>query len=142
MSLRVVFDTNTRVSAIVFKGTPLQAIEHASAPHFEQLISDILFTELKNVLENKFQSRGIAIDLELSEIRRQSILVHPLETISGCRDSDDNRVLECAIAGSADLIVSGDRDLLVLGDFRGIRILTARAFVNEFCSSDSEYRRI
>lgn len=128
MSLRVVFDSNTRVSAIVFKGTPLEAVEHACPPDFEQIISDVLFAELKDVLEQKFQNRGIAIDLELAAIRRQSILVQPVETISACRDSDDNRVLECAIAGGADLIVSGDRDLLVLGAFRGIRILTCTRF--------------
>jgi putative PIN family toxin of toxin-antitoxin system len=137
VSLRIVFDTNTRISAIVFKGTPLEALDHACSPAFDQFISHALLDELENVLTRKFHGRGVAIDLELAALQRQAHRVQPTETITACRDKDDNRVLECAVAAQAQLIVSGDNDLLTLCSFRGIRILTARAFLDEFRSSPS-----
>jgi predicted nucleic acid-binding protein len=48
-----------------------------------------------------------------------------------CRDRDDDHVIALAIAIAADAIVTGDRDLLVLGQFRGVRMLTARVFLDE-----------
>jgi putative PIN family toxin of toxin-antitoxin system len=138
VSVRLVFDTNTRISAIVFKGTPLEAIDHACPPDFRQAISNALLAELEGVLKRKFQTNGIAVDLELAILRRDLLVVDPSEAITVCRDKDDNRVLECAIAAEAQLIVSGDNDLLTLRSFRGIRVLTARAFLDEFRSSPSQ----
>jgi putative PIN family toxin of toxin-antitoxin system len=142
VSLRIVFDTNTRVSAIVFKGTPLEAIDHACPPDFQQAISAPLLDELEGVLKRKFQSKGVAIDLELAALRRDALIVHSSETITACRDKDDNRVLECAVAAQAQLIVSGDSDLLTLRSFHSIRILTARAFLDEFRPSSSQPHRL
>jgi len=56
-------------------------------------------------------------------------LVEPTHRIDASRDPDDNRVLEAAIAGEADYIVTGDRDLLELGSYEGIRIVTPAEFV-------------
>jgi predicted nucleic acid-binding protein len=53
----------------------------------------------------------------------------PQEEITACRDPSDNKFLEVAVAGEADLIVSGDDDLLVLNPFREIPIVTPRAFL-------------
>ncbi|MFY9557484.1 MAG: putative toxin-antitoxin system toxin component, PIN family [Blastocatellia bacterium] len=54
------------------------------------------------------------------------------EEISDCRDKDDNKFLELAVCGNAQCIVSGDGDLLELHPFRGIRILQAQKFLDEF----------
>ncbi|MBN1967596.1 MAG: putative toxin-antitoxin system toxin component, PIN family [Anaerolineae bacterium] len=54
-----------------------------------------------------------------------------------CRDPDDNHILACAVAGQAILIVSGDSDLLDLGEYRGVRIMTAAQFVTMMETADS-----
>lgn len=60
----------------------------------------------------------------LHRISEQTIVVAPGVEITASRDPDDNRVLEAAIAGQADAIVTGDRDLLSLGEFEGIPIIS------------------
>ena len=59
-------------------------------------------------------------------------LVPIVERISACRDATDDRFLELAVSGHADTIVSGDLDLLVLHPFRGIPIITPRAFCHTY----------
>jgi putative PIN family toxin of toxin-antitoxin system len=61
---------------------------------------------------------------------RDAVWIEPIETISACRDSKDDKFLEVAINGSASCIVSGDEDLLLLNPFRGVPILTPRDFLN------------
>ena len=56
-------------------------------------------------------------------------MFEPAERVTDCRDAKDNRYLELALAASADIIVSGDQDLLVLDPWRGVRILSPAAFV-------------
>lgn len=130
MIRRVVFDTNTRISALVFKGTPLEATDRACPPDFQQVISQTLLDELTGVLARKFQYTKVAIDAVVEAILKDSIMVSTRENITVSRDPDDNRVLECAVAGYADLIVSGDKDLLVLGKHDGIPIITVRQFLD------------
>ncbi len=55
---------------------------------------------------------------------------------SACRDPDDDHVIASAVAGGADAIVTGDKDLLAVGVFRNIRILTARAFLTEIAPEE------
>jgi predicted nucleic acid-binding protein len=59
-------------------------------------------------------------------------LVIPIEKISLCRDIEDNKILECALAGKVDFIVSGDKDLLSLHLFKNIPIITPRKFLEFF----------
>jgi putative PIN family toxin of toxin-antitoxin system len=61
-------------------------------------------------------------------LRRRSEVVTPAFRIARSRDRDDDKFLECAVAGSADYIVSADADLLTLGEVQGIAILDAPAF--------------
>jgi len=70
------------------------------------------------------------MDAVVETILKDSIMVSTRENITASRDPDDNRVLECAVAGHADLIVSGDKDLLVLGRYDSIPIITVRQFLN------------
>ena len=89
-----------------------------------------MLDELTGVLARKFQYTKVAIDAVVEAILKDSIMVSTRENITVSRDPDDNRVLECAVAGYADLIVSGDKDLLVLGKHDGIPIITVRQFLD------------
>ena len=65
----------------------------------------------------------------LSKIQNAGTFITPNITIEECRDPKDNKFLELAVAGNADCIVTGDKDLLVLNPFRSIPIITAGEFI-------------
>lgn len=124
----VVFDTNVFVSAILFGGAPRELLLAALDGQFRLSISRPLLAELDRVLRHKFNYDPLASELLKREVVALCTLVGPGETITACRDPDDNRVLECAAAADAEYIVSGDQDLLSLHPFRGIQILSPASF--------------
>jgi putative PIN family toxin of toxin-antitoxin system len=91
--------------------------------------SRALLDELARVLRRKFDTDPNDVPF-LEAYRDQATIVRPAAMpLAVCRDRDDDKVLAAAIAGKADLIVTGDEDLLVLGQHCGIRILSPRQFV-------------
>jgi len=128
--MRLVVDTNIFVSA---------ALKEASWPantlrwigKYGGLIkSEITEQEVIAVLQRPRLAPKIAPSF-LDQLRRvlaAAELVTITERVAACRDPDDDKFLELAINGHADVIVSGDDDLLVLDTFRGIPIITAAAF--------------
>lgn len=133
MSNCCVFDTNVLVSALLFANSlPRKALELALNTG-TILISKETIDELNNVLSRpKFEryiSQSKREDFLLSFVQK-SVLVEIQEKIEECRDPKDNKFLELAISGKATVIVSGDRDLLVLNPFRGISIVTVSQFIN------------
>lgn len=129
--IRAVVDTNVYVSAIMFDGLPGSVVDLGIMQAFRLVISPVLLDELIDKLRTKF---GVSED-DASTIRVKlesaADLVKPhmiLEVVT--EDPDDNRVLECAVAGRVDYIVSGDKHLLKLKAHGGISILTARRFLD------------
>jgi putative PIN family toxin of toxin-antitoxin system len=124
---RLVFDCNVLISAaLVETGTAAKALDAAYAEH-KLLLSEPTFDELVTRLARpKFRrylgdaSRIIFLEALSSAARWVEIEGRA----QGCRDSDDDKYLETAVRGSADAIVTGDRDLLVMHPFEGISILT------------------
>ena len=93
--------------------------------------SHALLIELGRVLRYRklgFENAGIASFL--SDICRHALIVVPTEVVSVVRDPADDRLLECAIEATASWIVTGDKDLLDLGQFRHVRIASAREFLD------------
>jgi putative PIN family toxin of toxin-antitoxin system len=127
----VVADTNVYISALMFGGLPGVFLDHALKRAFTLVTSSVLLDELDEKLRGKFgvdPKDARAIRTRLGNV---AYLVKPdfaLNVIAA--DPDDNRVLECAVAGKADFIVSGDRHLLRLGSHTGIFILTVRQFMD------------
>lgn len=130
MNLRLVIDTNIFISAIVFGGTPRFLIDEIPHLGISTVVSAAILNELTRKLTGKFKSSQHDARIEVKRIMQTSIFVTPTITIDACRDPDDNRILECAISGNADFIITGDRDLLTLSPFRGIQILTVRQFLD------------
>ena len=130
MKTTVVFDMNILFSATGWRGRPFECVGKALAGEIAVVTCPELMEELAEKLEGKlgFSSEQAAETLAdyLSHARLVSI-PHKLKAVS--RDPKDNMVLECAVEGQADFIVSGDQDLLVLKDYRGIRIVTAVEFL-------------
>lgn len=128
--MRVVFDTNIFVSALAIPGgRGEEALARVLEGRDELVISKAIILETLAVLARKFardreQLARVAVFLsETGEI------VEPQETVEVLTDEADNRILECAAAGGAELIVTGDRELLELAEYRGIRIVTLRDYL-------------
>lgn len=132
--MNVVLDTNILVSAYVFPGgAPDEVLSLAIEGRCTLITSRPLLLELGRVIGQKFGWTPDRAEAAVAQIVRTSNVVEPRERIEDIQtDPADNRVLEAAAAGSADLIVSGDRHLLKLKDWRGIPILDPRAFLAEF----------
>ena len=127
---RLVLDTNVVVSAFLWRGTPGRFIELAADKEVRLFTSRALLQELAATLHKKKLTRhvaatGLSIEQMLHNYRLLATLVtaRRLEQ-QVSRDADDDAVLACALAARADLVVSGDDDLLVLGQTQGTAILT------------------
>jgi putative PIN family toxin of toxin-antitoxin system len=126
---RVVLDTNVIVSGIGWGGTPAAILDAVSDGQLVLVTSAPLLAELRRVLEYPRLAKVIQGGAQLADLVAASgVVVAPTRTLTVVSDDDDNRVLEAAIEGAADYIVSGDTDLLDLGSFRGIPILTPAEF--------------
>lgn len=134
--VRVVFDTNILISAILFGGKPRQILEKAIRREIRLCISEPILEELKGVLRRpKFDYLPEAVQVILTEIINISDFVNPLKNLNFIsEDAEDNRILECAIEGGANYIVTGDIHLLKLGRYQNIKILNAVAFLEELSS--------
>lgn len=131
MKLRVVADTNIYISALMFGGIPGIFLELAMRQAFILITSSQLLDELDEKLRGKFRVASADASAIRSKLESIAILAQPKFTLSVIADDpDDNRVLECAVAGQADAIVSGDRHLLRIGTHNAIRILTTRQFLD------------
>lgn len=139
--MRVVLDTNVVVSALLWGGTPYRLLHAAAEGQVVLVTSPVLLDELRKVLcrshlaarlASKRSSAAQAIEL-YSQLTLQ---VSPLATPRAVpTDPDDDHVIACAIAAHAALIVSGDTDLLTLGQHQHIEILSAAQAIQRIESS-------
>jgi putative PIN family toxin of toxin-antitoxin system len=128
---RLVLDTNVVLSGLLFPGLiPSRALLKAQKEHV--LGSDATLLELVEVMGrarfDRYVERGIRQRLA-AEYMNGCEIVPVLYPIRACRDPKDDKFLEVAVHGRADLIVTGDRDLLDLNPFRRIAILTPAEYL-------------
>ena len=129
--MRSVLDTNTVVSGLFWDGPPSLLQDAARSGKVELYTSPALLTELARVLARRkflasLERVGASVDELIEGYAELAQLVRPAPIAPVVlRDPDDDHVLACALAAKADLIVSGDRDLLELKTYQGIPILTA-----------------
>ncbi len=131
-NLRFVFDTNVVVSALLLKASVARQAFDRALETGQLLISPATLEELDQVLRRPGFDRYVLEDERmqfLTALVREAVLIETTEIINECRDLKDNKFLEIAASGKAKCIVSGDDDLLVLHPFRGIPILSPRAFL-------------
>lgn len=130
MKPRVVLDTNIFISAILYGGNPRKVVNLAVTEAIEVYISLELLEELGRVLKGKFTLSSFEIDTIISEIKDFTEITIPQVRFRVVKkDPSDNKVLECAVAAKANLIVSGDKHLLNLAKFRSIKIVNPAEFL-------------
>jgi putative PIN family toxin of toxin-antitoxin system len=138
--VRLVLDTNTALSGLLWGGTPGRLIDAAEAGQVELASSAALLAELQGVLSREkfarqLAKRGITVADVFDGYAAMVTLVAPAviaPTIT--RDPADDQVLAAALAAQADLIVSGDAHLLDLKNFQGIEIVTATVAVERIAA--------
>ena len=129
--LRVVADTNIFISALMFGGLPGSFLDLAFLRSFVLVTSPPLLDELDEKLCGKFELSRKDANLIRARLESCALVLTPDIVLQVIKDDpDDDRVLECAVAGKADYIVSGDKHLLRLGSYQGISIVTARDFMD------------
>jgi putative PIN family toxin of toxin-antitoxin system len=126
--VRLVLDTNVLIAAVVADGVCRDLVRVRLRSH-TLVTSDILLRELREKLRVKFDLTPDELPL-LGALAERAETVKPVKLIPpACRDTDDDWVLATAVAGHADVIITGDDDLLVLKKHGAIPILTPRAFL-------------
>jgi len=128
---KVVIDTNVFVSGLTFKGKPREVLDLIWREDIEACISSFILKELEETLKKDFSWDRDQIKHTIEKIKAKAILIQPKNKVSVIKENDDdNRILECAIEGKAQYLISGDRKhLLPLKEYQGTKILTPSEFL-------------
>jgi putative PIN family toxin of toxin-antitoxin system len=131
--VKVVFDTNIYISALVVPGRKAEeAYLRALRGDFTLCTSVAILTETAQKLREKFGWHESKIAFALKSIAKIATITRPKSHIHILADEPDNRILECAITAESDFIVTGDKHLLSLKTFRNIVILSLSDFLEMF----------
>jgi putative PIN family toxin of toxin-antitoxin system len=128
--MRVVFDTNIFISVLVIPGSLaekaiLKIIEGGDI----LVISKDIIDEVLSVLSSKFSRDKEALSHVAVMLSELGELVKPIKKIGIFKDDPDNRILECAIHGKADVLVTGDKEMLQLIEYKGIKIISLKEYI-------------
>ncbi len=131
--IKVVIDTNTLISALGWKeGIPAQILGLCLDKKIKMFLSldildeieDVLSREKFSFLDREMKKEFIMLLKELAEIVTPEISIYAVKD-----DPDDNIILECAVSCNADYIISGDRHLLKMREYKGIKIISPAEFL-------------
>jgi len=130
--IKVTPDTNVLISAVVFEGNEFKILSLARKGNLRLVISPYILTEFKDVLSRpKFGFIQQQIESAFKHIVTICDIAMPMIKIDRIKeDLADNKILECAVTGKVDFIVSGDRHLLKLENYKGIEIVRTRTLLN------------
>jgi putative PIN family toxin of toxin-antitoxin system len=130
--VKVVFDTNIYISALVFPGGSAEkALHHVIDGNDQLIISKAIIGELLGVLARKFSRDAEQLARTAVLLSEIAVTVKTGRKLKVLADEADNRILECAVAGKANLIVTGDSQMLALGEYKSIQISTLRAYLGK-----------
>ena len=128
--LKVVFDTNVYISAFITPGGRAEEAYLLAIDGRVDLFTSIaILTELARKLRDKFLWDDQNITSAIRHISTIAAIRKPSRRMAILKDDADNRILECAVDAGADLLVTGDKHLLKLGTFEGVRIVTIADFM-------------
>jgi uncharacterized protein len=128
--MRLVLDTNVLVSGFLWEGKPRQLLDLGIGKEIVFFTSAPILAELDNVLSRRKFAKRVAnsllsTDQFVESYLRQAVSVHPVPTPRIVSDFDDDVIIGTALAANADLVVTGDKALLSVAEYAGIRIVSA-----------------
>ena len=144
---RVVLDTSTLISGLLWDGNEATVIEKAENRTIKLFVSHHLLEELEGVLKrdkfsNKLKGKEYTVEKAVAKIALIATLIEPNIKIDVIKeDPDDNRVLECAASAEATVIVSGDSHLLNLRNYAGIDIVSTIDFMKQISGQKENKQR-
>ena len=134
--MKAVLDTNFLISGLRWKGPPFKCLAAAENRVYQLLTSEEILAELENVLVRKFPFDQNEISIMVQHIRdisQRVVITTRLRVIA--EDATDDKVIETAINGDADYIVSGDRHLIKLSTYHDIKIISPAEFLKLMAGS-------
>lgn len=124
-------DTNIYISAIQFGGKPERLLHNAIDGDIQIAISEPILNEVLRILCDKFARSEVELVKIEALIRGLTHMVIPIQMLSVVVDDpDDNRIVECAVASNSGFIVTGDKDLLRMGEYAGIKIMNVADYLH------------
>lgn len=129
---RVVIDTNVYISGVTYPGRSREVLELMVKDKIKVYISSFIIQEIQKVLKEKFGWNVKAIDRFVTFLKKKTILINPKITLSVIAEKDDdNRILECAVDGKAQYLITGDKKhLLSLKSYKGVKIASPGEFLH------------
>jgi len=129
--VRVVFDSNIFISALAIPGSQAEkAILRILSGHDTLLLSQKILDETLSTLANKFSRDIEALSRVAVNLTEMSEMITPRKKLRVLKDDPDNRILECAMEGDADFVVTGDKEMLRQKHYGGVRIITLREYLD------------
>lgn len=126
--MRVILDANVAIAAVAARGL-CEAVVELCVERHEIIIGQEILDDIEEKLRKKLKVSVPVVAEYLNMLNAEATLVVPEKLPKDtCRDPDDNAVLGLVVPGHAEVIISGDKDLLTLVAFKGCRILSPRAF--------------
>ena len=127
--MRIVLDTNVLISGVFFGGLPRKMLSAIVSNKLKAYATTEIVNEYEIIVQEMIvRKQGLLNRDILTPLIRAMEIIEPVSLVETCRDPDDNKFLGCAKDAHAYYIVSGDKDLLVLSQFEGIKIVTAKEF--------------
>lgn len=130
--MKIVFDTNVLLSALATHGLSYRVLDICLDKH-QMFVSQWILDETSEKLRNKFNVPEDELIKVHQFIKENFILIEPTGNLpNACRDYDDNNILHLAVHCNADIIITGDKDLLVLNSHNSVKIVNPRTFIEEY----------
>jgi len=132
--LTVTIDTNIYISALNFsKGKPRQLFQMVLDGEIRVAISDSILQEVLRIMREKFHATPEDLQETEAVITACTERVTPIEVLDVVKDDpDDNRIVECAVASGSHCIITGDNDLLSMGEYAGIKMMNVSDFLQRW----------
>lgn len=131
--MRIVIDTNVVASGVFFGGAPWRVLEAISSGTIDAFATSEILEEYQDTIHRLMEKYGGRFDSD--GLSRFQMMVNPVDAqtkVAVCRDPDDDKFLGCAVDSKAIYIVSGDKDLLTIGKYEKVEIITAREFCTRY----------
>ncbi len=126
---RVVIDTNVIISSLIYSGKPAEILDMAIEKEITNVVSPHILGEVQEVLADKFSWQEKEVEKTVEKLKSFSEMIIPKKQINAVTYTPDNRILECAVEGGAEFIISGDHHLTDLKTFQGIKIVEPSTFL-------------
>ena len=131
--MKIVVDTNVVISGTFFGGFPRKILEAVVNDKVEAYANIKIIKEYLDIVREMINDKGGKLDENiLSPFVDKLNIVKPISTVKISRDKDDDKFIECAIDSKSLYIVSGDKDLLDIEEYKNIKIITAKDFYNQY----------